>query len=140
MSIQGSPMTVGLRSRSPRRVTSRRLPEQTAATSDATSSAVLFGAPSSFACALGPHSPTASSCPGEVELAPPAHRDGLAVPQRWRIRAARDVPLDRLERAGRRLARHAHVAHPAVRADEIDRAHDAGDGLPLRNAGAAPLA
>src|SRR5438105_3255966 len=92
------------------------------------------------AWALRPHSPAASSCPGEVELAPPAHRDGLAVPERWRIRAARDVPLDRLERAGRRLARHAHVAHRAVRADEIDRTHDAGDGLPLRNAGASPLA
>ena len=53
-------MTVGLRSRSPSRATSRRIPEQTAATSAAISSAVLFGAPSSFAWALAAGAKAAS--------------------------------------------------------------------------------
>src|SRR5437763_437241 len=92
MSIQGSPMTVGLRSRSPSRATSRRIPEQTAATSAAISSAVLFGAPSSFAWALaGIGSPIAHSpCTDRdrrhgrpVPMWPPA-RHGLADLRRHR--------------------------------------------------------
>src|SRR6267378_2624031 len=78
--------------------------------------------------------------PGEVQLAPPAHRDRFPVPEGGRVDAARDEALDGLERRWGRFPGDGHVGDLAIRPDQVGGADDAVHRLAFRDARALPPA